>query len=302
MAKKKKVLGALGPQPHWLRLSLSQREKTKQYIKEGLQGWVRDDGVSIPGARRVYVGLSSRDGYDLRHIERWTAAKLARARERIQSINTLTSRPFTVLIPRSKKQRVAAQKFTGQNLSYQKEMIAQVQDPKIDRVKFKDNKVITEREFKSGSKAVQQRYLFSDYTTDEPNTFLKMRAVTKKMLPDMPQKYFGRDVYYTIITTQYGPIGESVLHEDLLNHLVDYHNRYDPSRQHQHFAEQVIGFQMVGTYVSAAAYQRARDENKAKRKQMKKLRFAKLARCNFTLNGKRCIKEYGHTGKHRVRS
>ncbi len=125
MAKKKKpAIGSLGPQPHWLRMSIADRQKTKNYIKNGLLGWTRD-GVKIPAARKIYSGLSAEHGYDLRHIERWSAAKLSTARNRIQSLNTLTSRPFAVLIPRSKKQRIAAQKFTGQTFPYQKEMIVQ---------------------------------------------------------------------------------------------------------------------------------------------------------------------------------
>ena len=82
MAKNKK-LGSLGPQPHWLRMSVDQRQKTKNYIKNGLLGWVRDDGVKIPGARRIYEGLEAEKGFDLRHIERWSAQRLSIARNRI---------------------------------------------------------------------------------------------------------------------------------------------------------------------------------------------------------------------------
>jgi hypothetical protein len=303
VAKKKKPkvkIGALGPQPHWLRMSIEQRERTKNYIKNGLLGWERD-GVKIPSARRIYVGLSSGDGYDLRHIERWSAAKLTRARERIQSLNTLTSRPFTVLIPRSKKQRVAAQKFTGQNLPGQKEMIVQVQDAKHDKAVFRDGQVAVERTMPKGSKTIKQRYLFSDYVGYAPDTFLEMREVTKIMLPDMPEKYYGREVYYTLITVQYGPIGESFLHEDILQGLGDYHLRYGTGDQHKRFAEQIIGFQMVGIYTSAAAYQIERDRQKGLRKSRKKLVFQRQRsnRCTHTSKGKRCMLTRGHVGKHK---
>src|ERR1700677_5215766 len=114
MAKKKKPkIGAMGPQPHWLQMSIAEREKTKRYIKEGLAGYVRSDGISIPAARRIYSGLNAADGYDLRHVERWSAAKLDHARKRIQALNTLTSRPFSVIIPRNQAQRKAAQSYTG---------------------------------------------------------------------------------------------------------------------------------------------------------------------------------------------
>jgi hypothetical protein len=306
MAKKKKPkvkLGALGPQPHWLRMSIEQRERTRNYIKNGLLGWERD-GVKIPSARRIYRDLKPSDGFNLQHIERWSAAKLARARERIQSLNTLTSRPFTVLIPRSKKQRVAAQKFTGQDLPSQKEMIVQVQDAKHDKAVFRDGQVAVERTMPKGSKVIKQRYLFRDYVAanEVPVSFLEMRNVTKQMLPDMPEKYYGRDVYYTLITVQYGPIGESFLHEDILQGLGEYHLRYGTGDQHKQFAEQIIGFQMVGTFVSAAAYQVERDRNKALRKARKKLIFSRAvgdSRCPHVSKGKRCMLTRGHAGKHK---
>lgn len=324
-SKKKKKLGSLGPAAHWLDMSLLQRERTKQYIKESFNGYTRADGVEIPSVRRIYRGLSASDGYDLRHIERWTAAKLKTARDRIQSFNTLSGRPFRIVTPHTKKQRKFAQTFTGQNLPYQKSFVVQVQDSKHDRAVFRDNKVSIERTFKGGSKTIKQRYLFKDYlrpdetlaeeleeedmdddVLDSPTSFLEMREVTKRMLLDMPKKQYGRDVYYTIITVQYGPIGESVLHEDVLDHLTYYHNTYDLGNQHAHFAEQVIGFQMVGTYVSAAAFQKQRDADKANRKRLKKLRFQKPApdnRCHVTLasTGQRCVKKAHHKGKHKFK-
>ncbi len=280
MAKKKKgKIGALGPQSHWLRMSVDQREKTKNYIKNGMLGYERD-GIRIPGTRRIYKGLGASEGYDLRHIERWSAAKLATARNRIQSLNTLVNQPFTILIPRTKKQRLEAQKFTKQDLPYQKEMIVPVQDPKRDKAVFRGGKLAIERTMPKGSKSILQRFLFRDYVSadDMPFTFLDMRKVTEIMLPDMPIQHYKRDVYYTLITTQYGPIGESFLHEDILNGLAKYHLEYGTGNQHQRFAEQIIGFQAVGTFISAAAYQIERDRNKGLRKARKKLIFQKYRR------------------------
>jgi hypothetical protein len=305
VAKKKKQkpkIGALGPQPHWLDMSVADRARTKQYIKEGLQGYVRPDGVSIPGARRIYKGMSASDGFDLSHIERWSSAKLAQARNRVQSISTLTARPFAVVIPRSERQRKAARVFTGQTLPYQKEMIVAVQNQKLDRVTFKDNKVVVERKFPSGTKTIQQRYLFREYVErgeSYPVGFVGMQRVLKKMLPDMPERYHGSKAYYTILTQQYGPIGRSVFKEQLLDEFAYYHSTYGVDKQHQHFDEQVIGVQMVGTFVQARDYQNMRDRAKAERKRLKKLRFGLRARCPVRAkNGKQCTRNVGHTGKH----
>lgn len=332
MAKKKKKLGALGPAAHWLDMSVAERAKTKQYIKEGLQGYEREDGTRIPAARRVYAGLSAHDGFDLRHIERWSAATLAKARKRIQALNTLTSRPFAVIVPRTKKQKKEAKKFTGQDIRDQKEYIAQVQIQDRDKAVFRGGKVGIERKFPSGAKTIKQRYLFKDYlrpnemieslelteeeieeaeaegVLESPTTFREMRNVTKRMLLDMPANVYGQPAYYALITPQYGPIGRSVTHGKVLGLIDEYFTRYDPGgtvyKGHEEFAEHIIGFQMIGTRVQMNEYQRERERLRIKRKERNKLRFAqkrKPTMCNVRspTTGRRCERTIGHRGKHR---
>ena len=302
MSKSKKKLGALGPQPHWLRMSQLQRERTKQYIKEGLQGYTRPDGVKIPSARDLFRHMNASDGFDLRHIERWSAQKLASARQRVQAINTLTSRPFDVLHPRTHKQIKSAKTYTGQDMPQQKGFVVQVQNMKMDTATFRQNKVVVEREFKNGSKQVEQRFLFRDYNNGkQPITFPGMRRSTERMMKEMPEKYRGSKVYYTLITAQYGPIGRSIFKERLLEELSNYHSQYGNSSMHRHFAEQVIGYQMVGTYAQAAKYQIEREHLPAHRKKMKKLRFAKPLRCQHVdkKTHKQCVLPIRHKSHHR---
>lgn len=283
MAKKKKsTLGSQGPQPHWLRMSPAERAKTKQYIKESLLGYTRDDGIHVPGVRRIYSGFEAGDGYDLRHIERWPASRLKSARTYAQSLNTLTGRPFKVLTPRSKKQKKSAQTFTGQNLARQKQFIVTVQDPKRDHAVFRNNKVSIERDFAGGTKTIKQRYLFADYLERgerEPIGFAEMLVITKRMLPEMPDQIRKNSMYYTLTTRQYGPIGESVRHRDILELLEKYYHAYESrNNQHEGFAEQVIGFTSVGNILSAKSYDAARENQRLRRRQMSKLRFSKRVR------------------------
>jgi hypothetical protein len=327
MASKKKKLGSLGPQPHWLRMSVAERAKTKQYIKEGLLGYTRPDGVDIPGARRIYRGLESASGYDLRHIERWSAAKLKAARRHIQALNTLTARPFDVIVPRSAKQRKEAQKFTGQNLPNQKEMIVAVQIPGRDKAIFRNGKIAIERKFPSGSKTIKQRFLFADYlhpdeslrerieeetgeelddeTLEAPSTFREMHEVTKRMLLDMPKNVYGQPAFYTLLTRQYGPIGRSATHGKVMDLLASYFNRYDPGgtlyRGHEDFVEQVIGYQMIGTFAQMSQYQIVREQRALQRKRKNKLRFSqKVVRCPvIRSDGKRCKKRANHKDPHK---
>jgi hypothetical protein len=312
-------------------MSVGERAKTKEYIKAGLQGYERSDGVEIPGARRLYEGLSAADGFDLRHIERWTAAKLKSARHRIQSLNTLTSRPFAIIIPRTKKQRKAAQKFTGQNILHQKEFIAQIQIQGRDKAVFRQGKVGIERVFPSGAKTIKQRYLFSDYlrpdetirddlseeeaeeygddVLDAPSTFREMREVTQRMLLDMPKNVYGQPAYYALITPQYGAFGRSATHGKVMDLIVEYMTRYDPGGtvvhgRHADFAEHIIGFQMIGTKTQMNELAQERIRLKAMRKERNKLRFSvkrKPTMCPqiSSKTSRRCERKIGHRGKHR---
>lgn len=333
MAKKKKILGSLGPAAHWLDMSIAERAKTKAYIKEGLQGYERSDGVSIPGARRIFKGLQSGDGYDLRHIERWSAAKLKTARRRIQTLNTLVSRPFAVIVPRTVKQRKAAQKYTEQNLPNQKEFIAQVQIQNRDKAVFRSGKVGIERVFPSGSKTIKQRYLFRDYlrpeeslrenidedeldedeelddeVLDSPTTIREMITVTKRMLEEMPVNVYGQQAWYSMITPLYGPFGRSVTHAKVLELIQEYANRYDPGGTSPHgrkadFGEHIIGFQMIGNRVQKDSLQLERERIKRMRKEHNKLRVTmqrKPVMCLYRSKktGKRCERRIGHKGRH----
>jgi len=337
MAKKKKI-GSLGPQPHWLRMSVSERAKTKEYIKSGLQGYERDDGTKIPGARRIFTGLAANEGFDLRHIERWPAAKLKTARHKIQTLNTLTSRPFAVIVPRSEKQKKEAQKFTGQNTRTQKEFITQVQIQSRDRAVFRKGKVGIERTFPSGSKTIKQRYLFRDYlrldeslreqldeleefddeveleefddeVLDSPTTIREMIDVTKRMLLEMPKNVYGQLAYYSMITPLYGPFGRAVTHSKVLDLIADYALRYDPGGTSPHgraadFGEHIIGFQMIGNQSQKDQFQLERERIKRMRKERNKLRVTikrKQTMC-LTINkktGRRCERRIGHKGKHK---
>jgi hypothetical protein len=120
----------------------------------------------------------------------------------------------------------------------------------------------------------------------------------EELLPPMPDRYRGQKVYYTLLSVQYGPLGRSVFRERLAEELMRYGARYDNNNQHKGFAEQIIGFQMVGTLAQASAYQNLRDEVKRNRKKLKKLRFQKKMRCPFRMGKLRCTRVAGHDGNH----
>jgi hypothetical protein len=314
MAKRKNKIGSSGPQPYWLRMSVGERLKTKQYIKEGLLGFEREDGVKVPAARSIYKGLSASDGYDLSHIERWSAQRLKSARMKIQALNTLTSRPFSVVRPRNRQQRLEAQKYTGQNLPNQKQFIAHVQIQGRDKAIFKNGKVGVEREFESGSKTIKSRYMLRDYLRDgdtildAPTTFREMREITVRMLEDMPKNVYGQPAFFALVTPQYGAFGRMVTHGKVLDLIAEYMNRYDPGgtsvQGRGDFGEHIGGFQMVGTLFQANEMVRERLRLKTARKERNKLRFVKKRKpvmCTVInkKTGRRCERRINHKGKHR---
>jgi len=297
--------GSAGPKAYWLDMSATERAHTKEYIKAGLRGYDREEGIHVPGVRRVYSGFSAADGYDLRHIERWSAAKLKSARRYIQQVSTYTSRPVAIITPRTAKQRRAAQNFTGENKK-QKIYFVPVQLPTHDKVRFKNNKVVVERTFKGGSKQIKQRFLFRDYLEAGkrlPITFEEMHEFLDDMLPDMPENWGGQWAYYMLISTLHGPIGRSVPKSRISELLENYHQRYEkPGEQHEGFAEAVVGFQMVGTALQAGKFQIEREHRSQRRprKWRQKLKIAeKILRCPATSKGRQCVLKPHHKGHHK---
>jgi hypothetical protein len=211
-----------------------------------------------------------------------------------------------VVIPRSQKQKREAQKATGQNRKDQKEFIAHVQKQGLDRATFRGGKVAIERKLPQGSKVVSQTFLWRDYTRDIPYTFREMKEVTELMLDDMPAKVYGRDAFYTLLSQQYGPIGQQATKGKVLQLLSEYHGRYDPGsaghRGHEKFAEQLIGFQMMGTFAQVSQYEIEQRKRREAAKQRSKLRFSKTPRCPArNTKGQQCTRVIRHKGVHHFR-
>lgn len=273
MAKKRNPkIGAKGPTPAWLRLSIAQREKLKADIKLGFQGEERN-GIKIPGVRRVFTGYAADEGFDLRHIERWSAAKLSRARHDIAVIRTLSSRSFDVKTPVTRKQRKRLQTYTGQNRKTQKAYIVHVsENQKIRFIKGQ----LTEVKVHAGKKerSFRRLYLFEDYSDFKPTTFEEMADVTMRMLPDMPDKIKGRGVFYALNSISLGAIGNYVRKSRILDLLAEFHQRYDNSNMHKGFGEAINGFVMSGTEVQIKKQEAQKRQYKSFYDPTKKLKFS----------------------------
>lgn len=274
MAKKRKPkLGAKGPTPAWLRLSVAQRAALKEDIKRGFQGEERN-GIKIPSARRIFEGYQSKDGYDLRHIERWTPAQLRRVRHDLAAIRTLASRSFDVKTPSTKSQRKRLVSYTGQNRKRIRSFIVHV--PQGQRILFVKGQ-LTEVKAHAGRKerSFRRLYLFEDYSDGfKPSTFAEMADITMRMLPDMPDKIKGRAVFYALNSISLGAIGNYVRKSRVLDLLSEFHTRYDNSNQHKGFGEAINGFVMSGTEVQIKKREAEKRKYKSFYDPTKKLKFS----------------------------
>ncbi len=265
MAKRKTKIGALGPTPAWLKLSVPVRARVKTDIKLGLRL-----------ARKLYKGLTPDEGFDLRHVERWSAAKLKKARERIAQARTLTSRPYQLKTPTTRAQRKKLQTFTGQDLPYQTRFVVHVQDTKLDKVRIQRGQVTIVREYPSGAKGYQRVYRFRDYNNNQqPATFNGMKRITRKMLADMPATIRKKPVYYILQTVPHGNIGSAVTKSRVMDLLERYHNQYDADKRHTGFAEVVIGFYMTGSDAQTTREEKQRAQYRRFYAKNKKLVFTK---------------------------
>lgn len=295
MAKRKKKLGALGPTSAWLRVPVGERAKLKADIIDG-----------VKKSRRLFKGLTAKDGFDLRHPERWSTAKLKKARNLNTITRTLENKPFVLKTPTTKKQRKSLQSITGLTRKDQKSYpIFNVMPD--EKVRFQKGAVIHVREYEDKKKSIRRNFLFADYLEDDeemPETFEDMIELTERMLPDMPKAMGGREVFYGLFTTPQGVIGNLGSKDKVLDLLQRYYVKYDtPVMQasHKGFAEAVIGWYMTGTNRQVQKQEKEKTEYRKFWKN-EKLQFTKKVKSNrctaISREWKRCKLQKGHEGKH----
>src|SRR5262245_49059343 len=79
--------------------------------------------ANVHNLREVFANFESSDGFNLRDIRSWPAARVKKIEQYAEYVNHLRSQPFSLIRPRNKAQRRALETFTGQMLPNQKTFV-----------------------------------------------------------------------------------------------------------------------------------------------------------------------------------
>lgn len=254
-----------GPAAWFLDLTPDQRREQLAYLK-----------LTTKQLRKTFTGFDSEKGYDLRHPERWPAQRRAQVQAYGAYLHQLTSgdRPYLIVPARSKGQKRALQRRTGQGLRRQKAFILHTEAPSNTRVIFKrDRKTrrveIEVRRAVRGGEIVVRDFLFRELVGYQPFTFEEMQDALDEMLalehsdgalvmpPEFPEDS-GNEAYYSMLSELHGPISAPIPYSMLRAHLVQWQEEYG-NTLHEGFAETLIGYRLQGTEGMADAEYNERD-------------------------------------------
>lgn len=140
----------------------------------------------------MFRGFTAAEGYDLRHIERWTQAQHDRVQSEIKELRQLLSSPYRLVTPRDRGQRSTLKNFTLQVDPRQKRFVVHVQSPQ-QRVSVRRQRghkhpgITIESAQRFGGFGQMQFWFFNDYNEGySPETREEFIEATRAMLPDMP--------------------------------------------------------------------------------------------------------------------
>lgn len=224
--------------------------------------------------RQFFSGFDASDGYDLRHIDRWHAARVRAADQYGSFLNTLTASPYIRATAHSKQQRDALGRYTGQFYGGTKQPRAFVvhhPEAALRKLKVsvsKGGQVQVTRDL-PGVRTVMTTYLFSDYGFN-PAQFTSVDDViraTKKMIKAKNGMPPG---HYQLESMLHGPIWNAMDRGDIILNLQ--HSIRDSGARTPNFSKGLLGYRRYKDELSAEAKSNAIKEARTK-KHSKEARF-----------------------------
>lgn len=255
----------------WLR-SIKTAATRRQKLNQ-----LRDD---VKALRQVFVGFEAKDGFDARRPERWSGARVAKAKRYGIRLRNLQAAPHVIVRPRTQEQRVALLRHVAQPWPNMKAFIIHTPHPKGTRVRYVKEpqrllpfhvtkpaqlRVQLVKKIRGGSQMTQD-FLFREILGYQPglsgpggrfkkgrNPWADMLYATRMLLPYMPswsmnaQTRKKEEAWYTVISMPHDSIGASIRKSEILNTLREWSEQYLGS-----FAGLILGFRFQGTRWKAA--------------------------------------------------
>lgn len=257
------------PKPQSWFVSLPKREQVNAVRL--LREQVRD-------LRQIFSGFDSKDGFDLRHPERWSEMARTYVDLHAKDLRKLWSRrdEQQVVKPRARNkalleaQRAALRLHTGQGLPNQRAWIVSAaaarklkvayvpvpETPLAFGVKVPARLRVEVRQSVKGGYRLSQDFLFRELLGGyQPMNFASMAEATRALLPLMPDTVGGKEAYYVLLSdSPAGVISTPAPKSLLIEKLLQWHEEYDTASYvatHPDFAETIIGWRLQGARLEA---------------------------------------------------
>lgn len=196
---------------------------------------------NVKSLRQVFSDFDSAHGFNLHDIRSWPKARIKKIDQYAEHVNHLRSQPFSLIRPRSKKQRIALETFTGQRLPKQKAFIVH-KPSNDDEVELSHEGFISiTRQLPSDKGFLRSEfYFFSAFLGYRPVTWDELYAATLEILSWMPDgDYFVYSELHGEIST---PHKKHMLPKLIMRMGQEYSER--------NFAETIIGFKRVADNIT----------------------------------------------------
>lgn len=178
---------------------------------------------AVKELRQYFTGFDAKDGYRLDDISSMSAQKMKQVRMYASHLHSIKAHGTVRVVPKSKKQKAALEKYTSQIYTGKKQARAYavaVDHPDRSEVDIVNGKVRVTEKFKGG-KTVQQLYDFADYDVNTTSTWSAFINSLKKMLKDLPEGS------YTLMSAVHGPIFLPMPKRDIILNLNYRFKSYD---------------------------------------------------------------------------
>lgn len=237
--------------------------------------------------RKIFRGFEARQGFDVRHPENWSAARVAKARRYGLRMRQLKSTPHVIARPRTQAQRDALMKHVAQPWPNQKAFIVHTPHPINTVVDYVLEPAVSIPVYAAaltfvrqrpaqlrvqlvkqihGGESLTQDFLFREILGYQPglvgpggtyrvgqNPWEDMVRATRALLPFMPKTTMSartgeqEEAWYTFISMPHDSIGAAIRYSEIVNSL-----QFDFSRYSDSFAGLILGFRYQGDRWKAA--------------------------------------------------
>ena len=236
---------------------------------------------TIHQLRSVYTGFTSKDGFDARHPQNWTAHQHDQVIEFGSRLHSLISTQHMIVKPRTKAEARALRMHTQQLHPRQKFFVIHTTKPLRAEVFYTPQPErlmpffappiggglrveIVERYQDGKLELVDRDYLFYEMLGYQPLKWDEFVLALRMLLPFLPDKTdTDKEAYYTLLSKEHGPISspapKSMLMEKLLEWAEEYSNE---------FAATLIGVRYQGDRYAAAMSETSEYNQRQRRRQL----------------------------------